>query len=257
MGAIRVEAIYISPVKSLALTPVTSVHVGRHGIAEDRRFFIVEERGRLFSQRECGQLALVRADYSIEPEQLTLRFPDGTEAAGTPEIAEAISARFFGKRDVEGHVVRGPWSEALSDFAGRPVRLVRAASTAFDALPVSMCSTASLDALRAQAGDGAAVDARRFRPNFLLGGCTPHQEDGWLDETVHIGEAEVRIRMRDSRCEITTHNPDTGVRDIDTLGLIASYRLDQPKQVNFGVYGTVEREGHVAVEDEVRAPSRV
>ncbi len=57
--------------------------------------------------------------------------------------------------------------------------------------------------------------------------------------------------MADPRCDMTTHNPDTGVRDMKTLTLISAYRTDQPKETNFGVYASVEQEGEIAVGDEV------
>jgi uncharacterized protein YcbX len=50
---------------------------------------------------------------------------------------------------------------------------------------------------------------------------------------------------------MTTLNPDSGRQDLDTLNLIAAYRTDQPKEVNFGVYCTVRQEGTIAVGDEV------
>ena len=51
---------------------------------------------------------------------------------------------------------------------------------------------------------------------------------------------------------MTTHNPDSGEHDFDTLRMITAYRTDQPKEVNFGVYGSVEQMGEVAVGDDVR-----
>ena len=50
---------------------------------------------------------------------------------------------------------------------------------------------------------------------------------------------------------MTTHSPETGEADMDTLKIIASYRTDQPKEVNFGVYCTVAEPGEAAVGDEV------
>jgi uncharacterized protein YcbX len=38
---------------------------------------------------------------------------------------------------------------------------------------------------------------------------------------------------------------------MDTLKIIASYRTDQPKEVNFGVYCTVIEAGGASVGDEV------
>jgi hypothetical protein len=155
-------------------------------------------------------------------------------------------------RNVSGRVVTGDWNEALSAFAGQELRLVRAdrAGTSFDAFPISMCSTASLDALAKAAGTDS-VDGRRFRQNFYIEGASAHEEDSWLDRQVRVGSAVVNVKMRDSRCEVTTHSPNTGENDMDTLKLIASYRTDQPKQVNFGVYCTIAEPGEVAVGDEV------
>ncbi len=247
----RVEAIYISPVKSLALQRVECVHLGKHGIPEDRRFFLVSDNARLVTQREVGPLTQVRATYTREPEILRLRFPDGRVVEGTPASGEPITARFFGERDVEGFVVDGEWAAALSDFAGMPLRLVRAAKSAFDGFPVSICSTASVEVLRTSSGEHT-IDERRFRPNFYVSGCDAHGEDAWIGGTVRLGSAAaVRVVMADPRCAITTHDPDTGARDLSTLKMIAAYRPAESKEVNFGVYASVETPGEVAVGDDV------
>jgi uncharacterized protein YcbX len=247
----RVEAIYISPVKSLALLPTQRVTLRKHGIVEDRRFFLVSDRARLVTQREVAPLTQVRAEYTIEPEVLRLQFPGGRAVEGTPVSGEPITARFFGERDVEGFVVGGDWGTALSEFAGMRLRLVRAAKSAFDGFPVSILSAASVDALRTSSREDS-IDERRFRPNFYISGPAAHGEDAWIGSDLRLGAtAVVRIRMADPRCDITTHNPDTGVRDMKTLTLISAYRTDQPKETNFGVYASVEQPGEIAVGDEV------
>ncbi|MCH7945019.1 MAG: MOSC domain-containing protein, partial [Armatimonadetes bacterium] len=172
--------------------------------------------------------------------------------AGVPELGAAIEASFFGMRDVGGRVVEGEWNEALSTFAGQALRLIKAdaAGTSFDAFPISMCSTASLEAL-AQAAETDSIDGRRFRQNIYLEGASPHEEDTWLEGEVRVGAALLRVKVRDARCAVTTLSPDTGETDMNTLKIIASYRTDQPKQVNFGVYCTVAEPGEVSVGDEV------
>jgi hypothetical protein len=246
----RIEAIYIAPVKSLALCRVERARVGPHGIAEDRRFFLVDAAGRVFTQRECGRLATVRATYDGARGRLRFEFPDGAACEGVAAAGEPLAGSFYG-REFGGVLAPGTWNDALSALAGQPLRLVRASGTAFDALPVSLCSAASVEEVRRRA-NGVAVDERRFRPNFYLSSAGPHGEDEWVGRRVRIGrEAIVRVVMRDSRCVMTTLNPDTGRANMDTLKLIASYRTDQPNEVNFGVYGTVEREGDVSVGDEI------
>jgi uncharacterized protein len=248
----RVEELYVAPVKSLAMGRVERVGIGKRGIPGDRAFFLVDEGGRMYSQRDCGALTQVRARYDADPERLRLEFPDGSVAEGEPEPGEPLATKFFGKRDVTGTVVYGPWAEALSRFAGEPVRLVRVSdeSHAFDAAALSLCSTESLAQLASHSGRDA-VDPRRFRMNVVVSGVGPHGEDEWLGRRVRIGGAEVTVRALDSRCVITTHDPDTGEADLDTLKIIPSYRLDQPKQVNFGTYCSIATPGEIAVGDEV------
>ena len=55
------------------------------------------------------------------------------------------------------------------------------------------------------------------------------------------------------RCAVTTHDPDSGVRDFDTLGVLAGYRREgRDEELPFGVYGAVAVPGRVRVGDGVR-----
>ena len=90
-------------------------------------------------------------------------------------------------------LVVGPWSAALSELAGRPIRLVAPRRTAPDrgrGGAATLLTTASLDALAAELGVDE-VDGRRFRMNFGVEGAEPHAEDGWLRRKVALGEAVV------------------------------------------------------------------
>jgi uncharacterized protein YcbX len=111
----------------------------------------------------------------------------------------------------------------------------------------TLVSKESVDALAEHAGRDA-VDGRRFRMLFEIEGCEPHAEDAWKGSTVRIGDALVRMGGRVPRCAVTTRDPLTGERDLDTLGTIAEYRgLDEDRHANFGVYAEVEEPGVVRV----------
>jgi uncharacterized protein YcbX len=150
-------------------------------------------------------------------------------------------------------VVAGPFAAALSELLGARVRLVRADDPggAFDDSPVSVLSDASLEELARRSGrDG--VDGRRFRMLVHVAGTRPHEEDEWLGRDVRIGEAVVRITKQDARCRMTTRNPETGIRDFDTLQAIRDYRgLRGGKSIDFGVYGDVVEPGRIRVGDAV------
>lgn len=248
----RIERMYVAPVKSLALVPVERALLDTPGIAGDRAFFIVDGRGKVATQREHPSLARVSAAYDVTTRVLAIDFPGGaTVSAVADPTGDPVSADFYGIRPLTGAAVRGPWDEALSEFAGAPLRLVQGApGDSFDAFPISICSTGSLAALASAAG-AASVDPRRFRQNIYITSDTPHVEDEWLGSDVRVGEAVVRVKVRDSRCVMTTHNPDTGEIDVNTLKHIASYRTDQPNEANFGVYCIVVHPGVAAIGDEV------
>jgi uncharacterized protein YcbX len=250
--AVRVAALYRSPVKSLAMERIDRARVEKAGIEGDRAFFIVNGDGGLVTQREAPTLVQVHARYDVAAQHLELRFRSGVVATDRVRTAGRVAALFFGEREVVGELVAGPFSDALSRFAGRPLRLVKAPpGSAFDGFPISICSQASGAALASAAGIDH-VDLRRFRQNVIIEGVQAHEEDEWIGGQARIGATLVlNMKMRDFRCVITTHDPDTGDTDMNTLKLIASYRTDQPSEVNFGVYATVRVAGEIAVGDAV------
>ena len=120
-------------------------------------------------------------------------------------------------------------------------------------------SRGSLERLRAEAGASSPVDGRRFRMMFELEGVAAHAEDEWIGTPLRLGSAEIVANGDVGRCVVTSHDPDSGIPDLDTLGLLARYRPDGRREpLPFGVYGTVTVPGRVKVGDPVRpAASRV
>jgi uncharacterized protein YcbX len=141
--------------------------------------------------------------------------------------------------------VLGPFSEALSELAGRSLRLVRAQSGAVDrgrGGAVSLVSTAACD----------GFDPRRFRMLFGIGGVAAHAEDEWIGQRVRIGEAVVEPLSETGRCLITSQDPDTGEPDMDMLEWIRVNRPDGTGEpLPFGVHGKVVTPGPVRVGDTV------
>jgi uncharacterized protein YcbX len=251
-----VSRISIAPVKGLALLHPDEVMLELTGVRSNRRFHIVDSDGRRYNQLRNGRLVQIQPDYDPDSERLTLRFPDGSVTDGIVALGDEITTDFYG-RPVTGNLVSGPWSDALSSWAGRPLRLVHAApGAAVDRRrgSVTLVSLASLAELARRAGQAEPVDGRRFRMLFELDDCQPHDEEGWAKRHLRIGDALVRLRNDVGRCAITTQNPDTGVPDFDTLRAISSYRHLTANEagkehIPFGVFGEVVEPGRVAVGD--------
>jgi uncharacterized protein len=251
-----VSRLSIAPVKGMALVHPDEIQLERFGVASNRRFHVVDTDGRRYGQIRNGTLARIAADYEADAERLILRFPDGDVAEGEVVLRDPIVTDFYG-RPVPGRLVEGPWSNAVSDFAGQPLRLVRTdepgAGVDRGHGPVTMLSDASLDELARRAGRDA-VDSRRFRMLISIAGCEPHEEDAWLGRRVRVGDAMVRLHEQVARCAITTQNPETGVPDFDTLRAITRYRgtrAGDEKHIDFGVFGEVEQPGRVRVGDPI------
>ena len=244
----------IAPVKGMALMHPEEIALERYGVADNRRFHVIDGDGRRYGQIRNGTLVRIVPSYDSGGDRLELRFPGGEIVAAEVALGEPVTTDFYG-RPVRGRVVEGPWADAISAFAGRPLRLVKTdepgAGVDRELGPVSMLSDASLDEL-ARNTDRDGVDARRFRMLIGVGGCAPHEEDEWLGRLVRVGEAVVRLHEQVARCAITTQNPETGVPDFDTLREIPKYRgLRDGKYVDFGVFGEVERPGRIRVGDPV------
>lgn len=245
----------VTPVKSMALSHPDEVRLGDVGVAEDRLFYLVDDQDRLFAGNRFGPLQTIRPSYDAEREHLTLTFPDGSVAEGDAAVFDAALITNFYGRPVRAHVVPGPWTEAISDFVGRRVRLARCdqSGDGTDVYHLTLVSTASVAEVAGRGGHRGALDAARFRMTFELEGCEAHEEDTWAGHRARMGTALLRIYGQVPRCVVTTQNPETGLKDYETLKTIASYRplMHDQKGIPFGMYAEVERPGHVRVGDRV------
>jgi len=250
----HVAWISVSPVKGLALGQLEECELTEAGVAGDRRFFLVDEDNRLVNSKGLGMLQQIVPSYDEETELLTLAFPDGRALSHHVSVDGALDARFWSV-SVPARVVEGPWSEALSDFTGRELRLVRADTPATDRRRSGAATLLGTGSLRAMARllGVQDVDGRRFRMNFGVDGLAEHEEDEWLGRRVRIGQAVVVPQGNVGRCAVTTQNPETGAPDLDTLKALAAYRQDlqTTEPLPFGVYAAVAEPGRVRLGDPV------
>jgi uncharacterized protein YcbX len=251
-----VSWITYAPVKGLGLLSVDEVELEAAGVRGNRRFHLIGEDGRLVNGKFAGELVQVAASADPDGRSLSLAFPDGSIVAGEVEVGEAVETNFYG-RPVAGHLVAGDFGAALSALAGRPLRLVRvdepgAGHDRGADGSVSFVSRGALDLLAREAGVDA-VDGRRFRMLFGIDGVEAHAEDGWLGCSVAFGDAVVAVRGLVGRCAVTSQNPDTGVKDLDTLRTLRRYRpeVEGEEPLPLGVFGAVEQPGRVRVGDAV------
>jgi uncharacterized protein len=250
-----VTRISIAPVKSLGLVHPEEVEVGPRGVTGDRRLWLVDEDGRLYNNKRCGPLVQIRPEWDEESRTLALTLPGGERLEGVVELGEPVDAMLY-SHPLPSRRVVGPWEAAISAVAGEQLTLLWADEHATDrgyaGGDVSLVSVASLERLSEAGGAAETVDGRRFRMLFEIDGVDAHAEDDWLGTQVRVGEAVLVLNGDVGRCVVTTHDPDTGVTDFDTLRTLADYRREgRNEPLPFGVYGSVAVPGRVRVGDQV------
>jgi uncharacterized protein YcbX len=244
MGTARVARINVTPVKSLRLRHPDEIALVADGAVEDRRFLLVDDGRRLYNGKR--DTSLVRASASWDPVSrvLGMELPGGERLESEVARREATVVEVYG-RQVRGHVVNGPFADALSDLAGRSLALVERDDGAWatDSRPATLVSQASLGLI-----DG---DGRRFRMLLELEGLEPLAEEEWRSRRVRAGEAVLLVGEPTPRCAVPSASPDTGVRDRDVLRELVERRGRVGGEVCLGVYAEVLEPGRVRVGDAV------
>ena len=123
-----------------------------------------------------------------------------------------------------------------------------------DGFPALLATRASLDDLNRRLA--APVPMARFRPNLVVEGADPWDEDRW--RRLRIGDATFSVARPCQRCAVTTVDPLTGERPDPTepLRTLATFRRDAGGGVMFGQNLLPETGGRLRVGDAVEILER-
>lgn len=142
-------------------------------------------------------------------------------------------------------------NEPVPDLSTLPAEILQFTSppgTYFDAFPIHVLTTASLQAMADLNGE-AMWDRRRFRPNFLVqtvDGISGLVDASWNARTLKLGSVQVRCEIPAVRCGMTTQQQSGIPKDPSILRTIVKH-ADQ----NLGSYANVVVAGDVSVGDHV------
>lgn len=257
----KVQSLYLYPVKSLAGIQVSGFDLDDFGPVGDRRWMIVDDQNRFVTQRQIPQLAMVktaRVEHGVQvaiPDQGTFTLEPG------PEQLRVLVWRDW----VKARAGRSPASLALSRFCGQSLRFVYMPDESFrrvdsgrvndarrvgfaDGFPLLLVSQSSLDELNTRLE--RPVGMRRFRPNVVISGAPAWSEDQW--QSLVIGGKRFRVVKPCSRCVLTTVDPDTGIKDANSqpLRTLSSYRRTTDGVI-FGQNAIHDDNGRLTVGDSV------
>jgi uncharacterized protein YcbX len=206
-----------------------AVDVSWHGLEGDRRWGFVRE-------------GLERSGFpwlTIRERSDLCRFRPSFVDPAAPDRSATVVATPDGERLDVTH-------PALAEQLGHGARVIRVGRGVFDASPLSLITTQTVEHLAARVG--RELDTVRFRPNLVVeaAGDAPFAEEGWIGATLRVGGLRMRVDRRDSRCVIVNVDPRTAERDPRVLKTIGAERKGCA-----GVYGATVEPGRVAAGDPV------
>jgi hypothetical protein len=121
-----------------------------------------------------------------------------------------------------------------------------------DAFPLLLISEESLQDLNRRLE--RPVSMNRFRPNLVVSGCRPYEEDEWQE--IRIGSVALRIAKPCARCTVPTVDQTTGIQEKEPIRTLKTYRMKDGK-VLFGQNVIHLSQGTLSVGDEIVVTRRV
>lgn len=279
----EVSSLFIYPVKSLQGIAVTEARVEKTGLKDDRQMMLVDESGRFLSQRELPQMARVKTNIDSQRVSFSVPGRRPLEIERVPEVNGLRKVEIWNDT-CEAMEFSEEVSEWFSEVLGAKCSLVlmpsdarRNVSEAFstggdivsfaDSFPILITNEGSLKDLNRRMG--VTLPMNRFRPNVVVAGAVPWEEDEWF--RIGISGSVFRAGRPSTRCSMTKIDQESGeVRSGEPLKTLGRYRRSgdvfpnsfkrlrlSEKGVIFGNYFIPENTGGVIrAGDEIRVMER-
>ncbi|XP_020394925.1 molybdenum cofactor sulfurase isoform X1 [Zea mays] len=267
LSVIRLKSITIYPVKSCQGFSVQSWPLTTGGLKYDREWLLQGLGGEILTQKKVPELSSICTLIDLELEKLFLESPkckDKLQISLLDNLAHlSEEVDVYGQRyEVQsyGDKVNSWFSVAI----GRPCTFMRCSSSKYRSCTINggrdrlcrdtrsklsfvnegqllLVSEESISDLNSRLSSshgngkqGVLVDAMRFRPNIVVSGSTPYNEDNW--KRLRIGEAYFTSMGGCNRCQMINQYQSSGqvIKSKEPLATLASYRRKKGK-ILFGV----------------------
>ena len=240
-----VRGLFFYPIKSCGGTSLDTAVVGTRGILADREWMVVDSDRRFLTQRELPRLALVSPRLSGGYLEITA---SGMAPLSIPLDATGDRADVTVWADRVEAVDQGSEAAAwFSTFLDVPCRLVRIPADTVrhvdqayasptdqvgfaDGYSFLLTSLASLEDLNRRLP--SPLPMNRFRPNVVVDGVEPFEEDGW--KRIRIDGIEFSVVKPCARCVTTTVDQQTATKSKEPLRTLATFRNVPGRGVMFG-----------------------
>ena len=243
---VSVASLHVYPIKSCGGIALTEALLIETGIEFDRAWMVVDPTGLFVTQRELPRMALIQP--TLKTSDMVLRAPGMLALhVALDRVEERVIATVWSD-EVAAYDMGDLCAQWLSDFLGRPLRLVRfdpeqkrlsdhrwtgdidAENGFTDGFPILVSSLAALAELnrRLRSQGLSEVTLARFRPNLVLDGLDAHGEDALDEIAFATDDGPVRIKLVKPcvRCPIPDIDPATAEPGHAVGDTLAGYRAD-------------------------------
>ena len=252
--AITIQELNIYPLKSARGIPKTRVRLAATGFEWDRHWMVIREDGTFLTQRTHPLLTRIVTELTSDGLLLA--------AGGFEPLLLPFAPRGAGRQvriwkdDCQGLDQGDAAAGWVSGVLGEPVRIVRTPAApdrraspeyagpnpspiAFpDGYPILVCNRASLDDLNGRLPE--ALPMERFRPSVVVDGLPPFAEDRIA--SLAIGPVVLTLVKPCTRCIIPSTDQRTGIRGLDPLPVLRTFRFDRKLLgVTFGENAVITR----------------
>lgn len=205
MSVFSVSELWIYPIKSCKGIQLVENNIVETGFQYDRRFMVVDEENNFLTQRQLHKMALITCE--IHGENLEISAPDYPTISLplNPLKGRSLQATVWSDT-CESIEIGEKYNEWFTSFLGLKSKLVymletsnrlvdpnynttNAITSFSDGFPFLLISQASLDDLNSKLEEKKSMT--RFRPNIVVVGTEPFQEDQWQEIT--IGEIVFQV----------------------------------------------------------------
>lgn len=266
----KISRIWIYPIKSLGGIPLRSAEFDSMGFKNDRRWMLVDEKGKFLSQRTHPKMAAFKVRLTANGVSVTSPSRKRITIPFEPDTRDSISVTVWGSR-CRGDLYSEKFNRFFSDSIGVECRLVKISDKVkrplsrfyavhdgdhvgfADGYPFLLAGEASLKHLNSRLE--VPVPMERFRPNIVVSGTVPFEEDSW--KRIKIGAREFHIVKPCARCVMTTVDQSigevTGTEPLKTLSRFRTTVRKGKRKVLFGQNLVAEKsKGKVSVGDDVK-----
>jgi uncharacterized protein len=256
----RLSEIRIHPLKSGAIQQVKTVPIGPEGLAADRRLLVLDQNDQMLTAREAPRLLQIEA--RIEEASVVLMAPQHLPLhLSTARHGRTFKNTSIWGRNASGFLLGLAANEWVTRVIGQRASIImmndKPSPSEFnfsDVEPVLIACEESVADVASRASIPVTMD--RFRPNLVVSGHSPFDEDDW--EVIRIGAVEFDVIGPCERCKMVSINPQSPLAPLsaEPLSTLAAYRRDAKGMVYLGLLARPRTRGRVSVGDEMTVVKR-